>query len=177
MFLLCINDELGYFNEDIPRPLAGSLAHGERKRRERPTSGPLDRHVPGHARSASFYWRIVSLSTRRLSFSRVPLRVYPPLIPRVSQLFRYDIASVSIPRDYANGNFSPFPFAKFSSAFSSSAFRSTGSRVIRDSKIDHRDRYRLFFFFPTNEIESIYFHILLKRDERIPERERERERE
>lgn len=170
MFLLCINDELGYFNEDILRPLAGSLAHGERKRRERPTSGPLDRHVPGHACSALFYWRIVSLSTRRLNFSRVPLRVCPPLIPRVSQLFRYDIASVSIPRDYANGNFSsPFPFAKFSPAFYRPPFAPRGHES-RDSgnRIDRR--YPLFFFFyflPNKRNRIDLFSHLLKRDERI----------
>lgn len=35
-FLLCINDELEYFNEDIPQLLAGSLAHDddERKRKD-----------------------------------------------------------------------------------------------------------------------------------------------
>lgn len=39
-FLLCINDELDYFNEDIPRRtrarvlLVGSLAHDERKRKD-----------------------------------------------------------------------------------------------------------------------------------------------
>jgi len=33
-FLLCINDEPEYFNEDIPQLLAGFLAHDERRKRK-----------------------------------------------------------------------------------------------------------------------------------------------
>lgn len=33
VFLLCINDELGYFNEDIPGALADSLAHDWKSKR------------------------------------------------------------------------------------------------------------------------------------------------
>lgn len=42
-FLLCINDEPEYFNEDIPQLLAGSLTHDGRKRKN--NSLDADRHV------------------------------------------------------------------------------------------------------------------------------------
>lgn len=79
VFLLCINDELGYFNEDIPRTLAGSLAHGKRKRK-RPTFAWIDTFLTNLAPPCSI--GVLSASTPPL---------WLPFITRqVSQLFRGD---------------------------------------------------------------------------------------
>lgn len=87
VFLLCINDELGYFNEDIPRPLAGSLAYGERKRRE--ANLRFNRHVLGRACSALFYWRYCQPFNVPFKL----LSVVRALVIRcVSRSFRHDTA-------------------------------------------------------------------------------------